>query len=575
MVRSTFASSVLEDAPGHLVLRVCGTARDGQVVRLRSAKCTIGAGADCTLRLRASGVGPLHCLVLRGRQTTIVRRWSADTRLNGHAFTDASLTPGDRLSIGAVELEVVETGGAPNHLDSAPGVPDAADERRELNLLRKTVEERNRHLDEQGRELEALRADLEALRVELYAEQQALAENRRCLQAERDQAAAQFAVQAQELAKRLAEFETQCLTFEERRQQWEADQTEVRRELDERGCQLSALRTQLDARQTEIDERCRQWEANQTEVRRELDERGCQLDALQTQLDARQTEIDERYSQREAARAAVRSPLVEDDRTSKLPEGPEFPASPDVAPLGLAEVVRQAATTETFARDDGEESIDSYMTRLLARSRGDAASGPSKQRSPANPKAGPAPAPEPESRQSAAPPSAPGPHCEPVQLTPRIAPPEQRIDLWAMRELANLSARTAVNRHMRRQMLLTTRTKLFITVASIGVGGILLWMWGSSGSPRVTFYAALASFSVALLWGMQYAVLSGRLIVNSLGRLEWPSRARQGRETAASQSTAVTDAGVANSAITTSTGVDRPTADATNGPDRLRTLERP
>ena len=83
------------------------------MVRLKSAKCTIGSGPRCTLRLRARGVSPLHCLIVRGPMAAVVRSWAADTRLNHQSFADAALSPGDRLGIGPIELEVVSIGVEP------------------------------------------------------------------------------------------------------------------------------------------------------------------------------------------------------------------------------------------------------------------------------------------------------------------------------------------------------------------------------------------------------------------------------------------------------------------------------
>ncbi len=54
-------------AADDLCLKIANTKRIGQVVRLTSAKCTIGSGRGCTLRLHAAGVYPLHCVVLRAR----------------------------------------------------------------------------------------------------------------------------------------------------------------------------------------------------------------------------------------------------------------------------------------------------------------------------------------------------------------------------------------------------------------------------------------------------------------------------------------------------------------------------
>ncbi|GAB6164604.1 hypothetical protein JCM19992_06040 [Thermostilla marina] len=96
--------------PGETVFRIVGSSRDGQLLRVRSPRITIGSGANCTLRLRARGVRPLHCLVLRGTRHTIMRAWHPDTRLNGRSVRDAVLTAGDRLTLGPVELEFVGAG---------------------------------------------------------------------------------------------------------------------------------------------------------------------------------------------------------------------------------------------------------------------------------------------------------------------------------------------------------------------------------------------------------------------------------------------------------------------------------
>ena len=98
---------------GPLVLRICGSPREGQVVRLKSAKCTVGSGEHCTLRIRAQGVQPLHCVLIRKAARTVVRRWAGDTRLNGENFTDSVLKNGDRLSIGPIEFEILESGTSP------------------------------------------------------------------------------------------------------------------------------------------------------------------------------------------------------------------------------------------------------------------------------------------------------------------------------------------------------------------------------------------------------------------------------------------------------------------------------
>ena len=166
MVATTFAPrrpAQWDVAGGELVLRISGSSRDGQVVRLRSAKCTIGSGRNCTLRLRAHGVAPLHCLVLRGPAATVVRRWSADTRLNQQFFSDALLAPGDRLGIGPIELEVLEVG-----MRRPPMWQTAAN--RPATDGRPQQEQAQRRLDQQREQLAAQSAQLDAQRSALAAE---------------------------------------------------------------------------------------------------------------------------------------------------------------------------------------------------------------------------------------------------------------------------------------------------------------------------------------------------------------------------------------------------------------------
>ena len=110
---------MISSPSGYLVLRVRGSSRDGQIVRLRSPKCTIGSGANCTFCLKSDNVGPVHCLILRSPVRTIVRRWWPDTRLNGRNFTESVLQTGDCLSIGPIDLEVIDTTQAEGMADEA------------------------------------------------------------------------------------------------------------------------------------------------------------------------------------------------------------------------------------------------------------------------------------------------------------------------------------------------------------------------------------------------------------------------------------------------------------------------
>src|SRR5262245_35861390 len=94
-----------------LAVRVSGGRRQSQVVSLNSSKITVGSSPDCTFRLRAPGIRPLHCLILRGARCTVVRRFDPDTLLNDAAFDEAPLAAGDSLAVGPVKLEIIQGAG--------------------------------------------------------------------------------------------------------------------------------------------------------------------------------------------------------------------------------------------------------------------------------------------------------------------------------------------------------------------------------------------------------------------------------------------------------------------------------
>lgn len=94
--------------PRPLRLKVIGTARHGQMVEIFSARLTIGSAPQCTLRLRAAGVGPLQCLIIREPSGPVVRSLSVDTLLNGERFREEPLHSGDRLQVGSIELELCD-----------------------------------------------------------------------------------------------------------------------------------------------------------------------------------------------------------------------------------------------------------------------------------------------------------------------------------------------------------------------------------------------------------------------------------------------------------------------------------
>jgi hypothetical protein len=210
-----------------LRLQIIGSSHDGQIVRLAAAKCTIGSAVGCTLRLRAGGVRSVHCLILRGSTGTVARSWAPNTRLNGQPFRDAPLVPGDRLSIGPIELAVLPSADT----DEEP--PDNAYES-ELALSpapRPAPPERSARLPagrlRKRRRVQKLVAEVRKLRSQLdqFEAPTALPARQDDHSDSRD---AELAARENELSAELARLESSRLAFDEQRQLW-SDETEQAR----------------------------------------------------------------------------------------------------------------------------------------------------------------------------------------------------------------------------------------------------------------------------------------------------------------------------------------------------------
>jgi hypothetical protein len=101
----------------HLRLRA-----DGQVLELPLGKTTIGSSPKCNVRIQQPGVQPLHCLIVHAPAGLRIRSWAGNTTLNGVPFQESALGLGDCLSVGPVELDVVDphAGAAPADAVEAP-----------------------------------------------------------------------------------------------------------------------------------------------------------------------------------------------------------------------------------------------------------------------------------------------------------------------------------------------------------------------------------------------------------------------------------------------------------------------
>lgn len=301
---------------GELVLSVLGGPRHGQIVRIRSPKCSIGSDRRCTLRLRARGVLPMHCLIVRGCAGAYVRRWSPDTRLNGGGFDDAMLRPGDRLSVGPVEFTIVHTGGdfselaaeivatsaqpafnqevlaakrsAQNELparpsstarlgaDAQPGTEHANDTGRDV-ALQQNLEEQKRRLHDEWAALNDRRQQFESQCREALDAQEAAEARLLAKRAELERWEARLSQVQQTLSDKSGEIEQQALVLATERE-----------ELEKARDTLEAQRSRFTAESSEVDRRLTLQAADLTRQRIELSRQQEELDSLRQELLAQQ-----------------------------------------------------------------------------------------------------------------------------------------------------------------------------------------------------------------------------------------------------------------------------------------------
>ncbi len=183
-----------------------------------------------------------------------------------------------------------------------------------------------------------------------------------------------------------------------------------------------------------------------------------------------------------------------------------------VAPpaIELPETVSALPITAPLAESGEEESIEDYMKRLMARMRGGSMEEDSRP-SLSAPVATIAPTPAqsldsmsspkvsmPGAITERAPNSTTGPF-NPEEYVPKALAPEMSRNMAAMRELANNSARSAIQVSARRRYGTAIALKLAIALIGLGVGVTLVMINGLN--VNIGLIATIASFLVALIWG--------------------------------------------------------------------------
>jgi hypothetical protein len=198
------------------------------------------------------------------------------------------------------------------------------------------------------------------------------------------------------------------------------------------------------------------------------------------------------------------------------------------APRNDVEIIRREETrsdsttlSKTAARDgdedDLQESIDRYMERLLNRSASKTAAPSPKPPQPVQNETH-----EPSVPRWSAPAASSATttlDLEPVPQRKPLKPartPERPCDLAAMRELANASAKAHLAQHARDERRSMLQTKLSVLVVSL-VSAVFLLAISPRGS--TPWCGGIVSLLVAGFWGLQIAVITGKLTIDAQGGL--------------------------------------------------------
>lgn len=91
-------------------LKIHGPAED-RTIDLRWGKSSLGSSEGCDIRIAQPGVAPVHCLLMLSPGCAWVYRWATELQLNGESITCSPIIPGDILSVGPVNVELVDTSG--------------------------------------------------------------------------------------------------------------------------------------------------------------------------------------------------------------------------------------------------------------------------------------------------------------------------------------------------------------------------------------------------------------------------------------------------------------------------------
>ncbi len=189
----------------------------------------------------------------------------------------------------------------------------------------------------------------------------------------------------------------------------------------------------------------------------------------------------------------------------------EAHAAPEPEEDNLSMLARPSAAKPSLLStpakdDDADDSIESYMSRLMQRLKGPSADEePSPRKTNSSSRttnSHPA-----KSADSAPPPPPKVTDSRPLtslsELSPRSQAPELSSNLAAMRELANSAARGAIETHRTRNKQQSVNMRTVNTLMAVLVAAGFTYMWSRTGS-----FLALGGISLSLLWAIGSSLLA-------------------------------------------------------------------
>lgn len=409
----------------------------------------------------------------------------------------------------------------------------------------------------QQAELSAARQAIDDERVRWQSEQ---AELQNAAAADQASDAQQAAAHRERLASLEAELESLRRAWAEEREVWQveaqrratqpiaAPATEADGDLQR---QLLELSSELEAARRTLDDDRRHWEAERQRQAAELAEHAAQLQELRRRAPAEhEPTADTPIITDLLTSTPDKMPFNGDEQQVEMREHPveatelltqfagqesaevSFAEPTDAAPVDMADLLSRFGVSVDSSSDsvdphgsdqtplpheisaggaarpaphaeEEEDSIDEYMARLMQRLGAKAPTPPPSEQQPA-------PTMTPVALSEVEPVTAPvAPIAtkltDPSEMGRRALPPERAADLSAMRELANLNARSAIDKHQRRTIRHTGITKAAVSLVGV-LGAVVEGVFWLQGSPT-SFYLMLGCVVVALFWGWQYATM--------------------------------------------------------------------